>query len=153
MILVNVTAFVVWRYWTISFPSKSLYLQITAEVNKITKSVRCDLNFIFIDFLETSNSFVKINIVLEIKNVNCFIKAQFYWKLGSIKLHIHADTFNASNCYKLAIVVFESTSPLLKQKFRNLLYTFPTLFAWKIGLVQSYILYENVWLEYCLLYG
>ena len=40
----------------------------------------------FIELLETSNSFVKIHIVLEIKNVNRFIKTRFDWKQGCTKM-------------------------------------------------------------------
>ena len=46
-------------------PCKSLCLQINAEVSIIAESVRGDLTFIFI---ETSDSFVKLCLVLKIKN-------------------------------------------------------------------------------------
>ena len=52
-------------------------MQITAEVSKITKSVPSDLIFIFIGLSETPNSFVKIRLVLVIKNVVSFIKTCF----------------------------------------------------------------------------
>ena len=54
---------------------KSLCLQITAEVSKITKSVQCDL---IIELSETPNSFVKVRLVLEIRNIVSFIKTRFY---------------------------------------------------------------------------
>ena len=75
-----------WRYCTISFPCKRLCLQGTAEVSKITKSVRFNLHFIFIEISETANSFVKIRLVLEIKSVFSFIKTRFPWKWGCIKM-------------------------------------------------------------------
>ena len=65
------------RYCTISFPCKSLYLQITAKVSKIMKIVQCDLTFIYIELLEALNSFVEIRLVLEIRNVVSFIKHVF----------------------------------------------------------------------------
>ena len=43
-------------------------MQIT-EVSKVTKSFQCNLIFIFIKLLETSNSFVKMRLVIELKNV------------------------------------------------------------------------------------
>ena len=49
-------------------------MQITAEVSKIKKSVRCDLTFIFIELSKTPYSFIEIRLVLEIKNVVSFIK-------------------------------------------------------------------------------
>ena len=51
----------------ISFPSKKLCLQIIAQVRKITKSVKFDLTFIFIELSETVKSFVK-----------SFIETHFY---------------------------------------------------------------------------
>ena len=66
------------RYCTILLPCKSLFLQITADISKITESVRYDLIFNFIELLEAPNSFVKMRLVLEIKNVFSFIKTRFY---------------------------------------------------------------------------
>ena len=59
-----------WRYRTISFPWKSLCLQITPEVSKIMESVLCDLTL-------TPNSFVKMRLVLEIKGVATIIHKIF----------------------------------------------------------------------------
>ena len=53
-------------------------MQITAEVTKITKNVRYDLNFIFTELSETIKSLVKIRLVLEINNVVNFLKPRFY---------------------------------------------------------------------------
>ena len=44
----------------------------------MSKSVRCDLTFIFIELLETPNGFVKKRLVLEIKDVASFVKIYFY---------------------------------------------------------------------------
>ena len=41
------------------------------------KSVPCDLTYIFVELSETLNSFVKIRLVLEIKNVASFKKYVF----------------------------------------------------------------------------
>ena len=79
MVLAYVIAFAVWKILhNISFPCKSLYLQITAKVSKIMKIVQCDLTFIYIELLEALNSFVEIRLVLEIRNVVSFIKIRFY---------------------------------------------------------------------------
>ena len=59
-------------YCTILLPYKSICLQITAEVSKITKSDQCNLNFNFNRISETATSFVKIRLVLEMKNVASF---------------------------------------------------------------------------------
>ena len=47
-------------------------------VSKITTSVQFDMTFIFTDLSETLNSFVKIRLVFEVKNVLSFIKTCFY---------------------------------------------------------------------------
>ena len=79
MVLANVIAFaVITRYCEISFPCKSLCLQMTAEVNKITVSVQCNLIFIFVELSEIANSFVEIRLVLEIQNFASFIKTRLY---------------------------------------------------------------------------
>ena len=63
---------------SISFPCKSLCLQITAVVSKITKNIQCDLTFISIELSETPDSFVKMPLVLEIKKIPSFMKTHFY---------------------------------------------------------------------------
>ena len=68
------------RYCRILFLRKSLCLKITAEARKITASVRCDLIFICIELSETISSFVKIRLVLEIKNVAAILVI-IYWNL------------------------------------------------------------------------
>ena len=68
------------RYCTILFLCKSLCLKITAEASKITASVRCDLIFICIELSEIISSFVKIRLVLEIKNVAAILVI-IYWNL------------------------------------------------------------------------
>ena len=68
------------RYCTILFVRKSLCLKITAEASKITASVRCDLIFICIELSEIISSFVKIRLVLEIKNVAAILVI-IYWNL------------------------------------------------------------------------
>ena len=57
MVLFNVIAFLVLKILLfevveviISVPCKSLFLQITAEVSKISSSVRCDLTFLLLNF-------------------------------------------------------------------------------------------------------
>ena len=68
-----------WRYYTIPFPCKSPGLQIIAEVSKIARAMRPDVNFIFIELSEpTKNNFVKKCCVLEIKNAVTLIKTRFY---------------------------------------------------------------------------
>ena len=58
------------------------------------------------------NSFVKIHLVLEIKNDASFEKAGFHWKQGCTKMCDHAETFHANNGYKLASAVIILISPL-----------------------------------------
>ena len=128
------------KYCTISCPCKRLCLQITAEVSKITENVQWSLTFIFIELSETANTFVKIRLLLEIKNVACFVKPCFYRKQGCIKMGKHAETIHTNKVYKLAIVVFIPTSPFSKYKF---VVHFQTLFGRKLGLADLYFLYEN----------
>ena len=98
-----------WRYCTISLSSKSLCFQITAEVSKITKSVSCNLVFIFIELSGAANSFLKIRLALKIKNVASIIKRRFYWKRGCIKMYKYAKTFDIKKGCKLPIFVFIPT--------------------------------------------
>ena len=60
MVLVNVVALTILK---ISFPC--ICLQITAEVRRITKSIQCSITFIFTLLSETTNSFVKMRLLLE----------------------------------------------------------------------------------------
>ena len=83
-------------------------MQITAEASKVTKSVLEDLTFIFIKLSGTANSFVKIRLMLEVKNIASFIKARLYSKRGCIKMRKHVKMFCAGKGYKLAYVVFLS---------------------------------------------
>ena len=75
------------------------------------------LTFIFIQLSETTNSFVKIHLLLEIKNFASFLIARFYWKRGCIKMRKHAETFHTNKSCKLAIVVFIPTLPFSKHTF------------------------------------
>ena len=74
------------------------------------KSVRCDLIFIFIELSEIPNSFLKIDLLPEMKNLVIFIKTRFYWKRVCTEMRKHAEVFHAKKGYKLAIVVFTPTS-------------------------------------------
>ena len=143
-----------WRYCTISFPYKNHCLQITAEVSKIRKSAQCDLTFVLIELSETLNSFVKIRLVFEIRNVASFIKTRFYLKRfylkrGCIKMRKHAETFRANKGCNLAIVFLYQ---FRRFQNRNLGCNFQTLFARKRGLATPYFFYENKSLRHCLLY-
>ena len=77
-------------------------MQVTAEINKIRKS---DLTVIFIEPSETINSFLKVRLVLQIKNVANVIKTRFCLKRGCIKIRKHAETFHANKDCKLTIVL------------------------------------------------
>ena len=50
----------------------------TSDMTFDTTSVQYDMTFIFTDLSETLNSFVKIRLVFEVKNVLSFIKTCFY---------------------------------------------------------------------------
>ena len=78
MVLVNVIAFVALKilHNLVSMQFGCFY--ITPQVSKITKSVQCDLIFIFNKLPDTSDSFVKTHLVLNIKHVNSFMKTCFY---------------------------------------------------------------------------
>ena len=114
---------------TISFPRKIFCLQISADVSKVTKILQCDLNFIFIKLSETANSFVKISLVLEIKNVTNFTKTSFHCRRGCIKMRKHAEAFHANKDYKLAIIVVYTNFAIFKIEIINLVYTLQTLFT------------------------
>ena len=90
------------------------------------------LIFIFIEPSETMNSFLKIRLVLEIKNVFSFIKTRFYLKRGCIKMHKHSGAANwqSSFLYHFAAC-----------KKKNLGCNFLTLFAWKWNLIHPYFIF------------
>ena len=78
MVLNIVIAFVVLKILNNLVSTQKSCLQIVGERSRITKSYQCELIFIFIELSKPSNSFVKIRLVLEIKNVANFIKTRFY---------------------------------------------------------------------------
>ena len=130
MILANVISLLLWRYCTISFLSKSLCLQITAAVSKITKSVSSDLTFIFI------KSFVKVRLVVKINSIASFIKTRFYWERDCIK---------CANMQKCSVLIRANNwqlsllHQLRRFQNRNSWYNFQTLFGMGIA-ANSFIL-------------
>ena len=106
-------------------------------------------NLYFNRTFRNTNSFVKIRLVLEIRNVASFIKARFYLKRGCIKMRKHAETFHANKGCHLAIAFLYQ---FRRFQNRNLGCNFQTLFSWKRGLANPYFLYENESLRHCLLY-
>ena len=93
-----------------------------------------------IELSEKLNSFVKMRLVLEIKNIVSFIKTRFYLKGGCTKRRKHAEMFHANKGCKMAIVFFIPVSRFSKKK--NLGCNFQTLFARKRGPACFYILYS-----------
>ena len=83
-------------------------------MSKIRKSAQCDLTFIFIKLSETLNSFTKIRLVLEMKDVASLTKTRFYSKRGCIQMRKHAETFHANKGCKLAILFLKTISPFSK---------------------------------------
>ena len=57
------------------YREKSIYLQIAAEVNNLPKVA--NLTYTYFELSETLNSFVKIHLVIDVKNVTSFIKHIF----------------------------------------------------------------------------
>ena len=57
------------------YREKSICLQIAAEVNNLPKVA--NLTYTYFELSETLNSFVKIHLVIDIKNVTSFIKHIF----------------------------------------------------------------------------
>ena len=60
-----------WGYCTVSFPFQNPFLQITAKVSKVTKSVQGILTFIFVKLSEKASSFVKIIICRRPRRRRC----------------------------------------------------------------------------------
>ena len=117
MVLVNVIAFAVLKILhNLCSIQKSLFANNCWS--KIRKSAQWDLAFILIELSEKLNSFVKMRLVLEIKNIVSFIKTRFYLKGGCTKMRKHAETFHANKGYKMAIVFFIPVSLFSKNKFR-----------------------------------
>ena len=117
MVFVNVIAFAVLK---ILHNLVSIQRSLFANNcwSKIRKSAQRDLTFILIELSEKLNSFLKIHLVLEIKNVASFITTRFYLKGGCTKMREHAETFHANKGCKMAIVFFIPISPFSKKKFR-----------------------------------
>ena len=72
-----------------------------------------NVTFLFIELSKILNSFLKIRLVLEIKNVS-LKKVRFYLKRGCIKMRKHEKTFHAHKGCKLVIVFFIPISLFLK---------------------------------------
>ena len=72
-----------------------------------------NVTFLFIELSKKLNSFLKIRLVLEIKNVS-LKKTRFYLKRGCIKMRKHKETFHAHKGCKLVIVLFIPISLFLK---------------------------------------
>ena len=87
------------------------------------------LIFIFIEPSKTMNSFLKLRLVLEIKNVFSFLKTRFYLKRGCIKMHKHAWAENWQSSFLFHFAVC---------KKKNLGCNFLTLFAQKRSLAHHY---------------
>ena len=117
MVFVNVIAFAVLKILhNLVFIRRSLFANNCWS--KIRKSTQRDLTFILIELSEKLNSFLKIHLVLEIKNVASFITTRFYLKGGCTKMREHAETFHANTGCKMAIAFFIPISPFSKKKFR-----------------------------------
>ena len=74
------------------FMKKSLFAK-ESELSKIAKNVQYHLIFIFIELADTNNSFLKMYLALEIKNVASFNQTRFYEKQDSIKMYKYAECF------------------------------------------------------------
>ena len=141
MVLVNVIAFAVLKiFHNLVSIQKSLFANNCW--NKIRKGAPWDLTFILTELLEKLNSFVKIRLVLEIKNIASFIKTRFSLKGGCTKMRKHAETFHANKGCKMTIVFFIPVSRFSKKKKKQLRCNFQTLFARKRGPAHFYILYS-----------
>ena len=117
MVLVNAIAFAVLKILrNLVSIQKSLFVNNCRS--KIRKSIQCKLTFILIELSEKLNRFVKINLVLDTKNIASFIKTRSYLKGGCTKMRKHAETFHANKGYKMAIVFFIPVSLFSKNKFR-----------------------------------
>ena len=117
MLLVNAIAFAVLKILpNLVSIQKSLFANNCWS--KVRKSAQHDLTFILIELSEKLNSFVKMRLVMEIKNVASFIKTSFYLKRGCTKMRENEETFYANKGCKMAIVFFISISLFSRKKFR-----------------------------------
>ena len=114
---VNVIAFAVLKILhNLVFIQRSLFAN--NRWSKIRKSTQRDLTFILIELSEKLNSFLKIHLVLEIKNVSSFKTTRFYLKGGCTKMREHAETLHANTDCKIATAFFVPISLFSKKKFR-----------------------------------
>lgn len=82
----------------ISFPCKSLCLQVTADVTKFTKNAQRDLTFILIELGENINSFVQRNLAaVEKKNVAYLRETCFFLKLRCLRMRSCVEIFHLLN--------------------------------------------------------
>ena len=130
MVLVNVIAFAVLKiFHNLVSIQKSLFANNCW--NKIRKSAPWDLTFILTELLEKLNSFVKIRLVLEIKNIASFIKTRFSLKGGCTKMRKHAETFHANKGCKMTIVFFIPVSRFSKKKKKTIKVQFSNVICTK----------------------
>ena len=138
MVLVNVIAFAVLKILhNLCSIQKSLFANNCWS--KIRKSAQHDLTFMFIKLSEKLRIFVKIRLVLEIKNVASLIKPRFYLKIGCTEMREHAERFMLIRAAKWRLSFLYQFRRFQK---RNLGCNFQTLFARKHVLAHSYILYS-----------
>ena len=152
MVLVNVIQFPVLKILhNLVSMQKSLFVNNCRS--KIRKITQCDLAFILIELSEKLNSFVKISLVLDTKNIASFIKTRSYLKGGCTKMCKHAETFHANKGYKMAIVFFIPFSLFPKKKFRMQLSNVICTKTWPCTLLhfifQTFILHYIEFIEVC----
>ena len=75
------------------------------------------VTFTSIELSETPNRFLKMRLVLRIKNAASFIKTCFYQIRRGIKMRKRAETLHVNRGYKLAIVAFIFFLLFTKKKF------------------------------------
>ena len=71
MVLVKFVAFVLFE--VVSFSCQTLWMQITADVGKISKTVPCDLKFIFDELSEYDNNFLP-NLIFLVSHKMTFLE-------------------------------------------------------------------------------
>ena len=85
-------------------------MHIIVDVNKISKTARCNLTFILTVLSESSINFTQLSIVLAKKNVGIFTR--YYQKRGCVTVLNYAGTCNGICSYNLVYNVLMQLFPL-----------------------------------------
>ena len=87
-------------------------MHVIADVNKILKTVHCNLTFILTVLSESSINFTQLSIVLAKKNIGIFTQNGFYQKRGCVTVRNYEGTWKSICSYNLVYNFLMQLFPL-----------------------------------------